>query len=363
MSDYGIAESIYQDACTVAKKDACTAAKKDACTVAKKDAYTVAKMDARTVAKKDACTVAKKDACTAGKKDACATVKKDARAADKEDFAVTAQKGKKEVPEYVDVEDSLQEAIVEMLIARKAQARVCTVQGEPLNAARQEFMAISDRRRQMLEERNMFFKKNSRTRARCQFDCRQGTRYHSDIPIVHGGVLRCILTRVALIIPENKESASSGQQMTRRLATLEELKSKQDRRRESYQWQGKNKPHVAAHVFRQFEWEQRQLEAWEKDIDKQMKELRRSAGEHEERDRPTAHTSLFNEATGGPCPGHEHQAQRPWQASTNVVGVESVGVRDAATVDNRPISRGRKDRGVCPTKAEQQQQRLQERTS
>ena len=65
------------------------------------------------------------------------------------------------------------------------------------------------------------------------------------------------MTQVALIIPEDEESASRGQQTTRRLATLEELKSKQDRRREWYEWHGKNKPHVAAHVFRQFEWEQR----------------------------------------------------------------------------------------------------------
>ena len=226
MSDHGMAESIHQHACTVAKKDACPVAKKDAC----------------HVAKKDACTVAKKDACTA--------VKKDVRAADKEDFAVTAQKKKKEPPEYVDVEDSLQEAIVEMLIARKAQARVRTVQGQPVTAAGQEFMAISDRRRQMLEERDKFFKDNPRTQACCQYDCRQRTRYHSDIAFVHGGVLRCIVTGVALIIPEDKESASSGQQTTRRLATLEELKSKPDRRREWYEWHGKNKPHVAAHVFR-----------------------------------------------------------------------------------------------------------------
>ena len=339
MSDHGIAESIHQDACTVAKKDACTFAKKDAC----------------PVAKKDACTVAKKDACTA--------VKKDVRAADKEDFAVTAQKKKKEPPEYVDVEDSLQEAIVEMLIARKAQARVRTVQGQPVTAAGQEFMAISDRRQQMLEERDKFFQDNPRTQACCQYDCRQRTRYHSDIAFVHGGVLRCMVTRVALIIPEDKGSASSGQQKTRRLATLEELKSKQDRRREWYEWHGKNKPHLAAHVFRQFEWEQRQLEAWEKEKDKQMKEPQRSAGEHQERDRPTAHTSLFNEVTGSPCSGHEQQARRPWQGRTNVERVERVGVRDAATVDNRPVSRGRKDRGVRPTKAERQRRRLQERSS
>ena len=128
MSDHGIAESIHQDACTVAKKDACAVAKKDVC----------------TVAKKDACPVAKKDACTVAKKNACTAVKKDVRAADKEDFAVTAQK-KKEPPEYGDVEDSLREAIVEMLIARKAQARVRTVQGPPVTAAGQEFMAILKR--------------------------------------------------------------------------------------------------------------------------------------------------------------------------------------------------------------------------
>ena len=58
-------------------------------------------------------------------------VKKDVRAADKEDFAVTAQKKKKEPPEYVDVEDSLQEAIVEMLIARKAQARCAPFKDNP----------------------------------------------------------------------------------------------------------------------------------------------------------------------------------------------------------------------------------------
>ena len=226
MSDHGIAESIHQDACTVAKKHSCPVAKKDAC----------------PVAKKDVCTVAKKDACTA--------VKKDVRAADREDFVVTAQKKKKKPPEYVDVEDSLQEAIVEMLIARKAQARVHNVQGQPVTAAGQEFMAITDRRRQMLEECDKFFKDNPRTQACCQYDCRQRTRYHSDIAFVHGGVLRCIVTGVALIIPEDKESASSGQQTTRRLATLEELKSKQDRRREWYEWHGKNKPHSAAHVFR-----------------------------------------------------------------------------------------------------------------
>ena len=127
MSDHGIAESIHPDACTVAKKDACTVAKKDVCTAVSQDVCTVAKKDACPVAKKDACTVAKKDACTA--------VKKDVRAADKEDFAVMAQKKKKEPPEYVDVEDSLQEAIVEMLIATKAQARVRTVQGQPVMAA------------------------------------------------------------------------------------------------------------------------------------------------------------------------------------------------------------------------------------
>ena len=171
------------------------------------------------------------------------------------------------------------------------------------------------------------------------------------------------MTRVALVIPDDKVSASSGQQTTRRLATLEELKSKQDGRREWYEWHGKNKPHVAAHVFHQFEWEQRPLEAWEKEKDKQMKEPQRSAGEHQERDRPTAHTSLFNEVTGSPCPGHEHQARRPWRASTNVERVERVGVRDAATVDNRTVSRGRKDRGVRPTKAERQRRRLQERSS
>ena len=324
MSDHGIAESIHQaactvakkdactvaekDTCTVAKKDACTVAKKDACTVAKKDACTVAKKDACTVAKKDACTIAKRDACTAAKKDACAAVKKDAHAANKEDFAVTAQKGKKELPEYVDVEDSLQEVIVEMLIARKARARVRTVQGQSVTAARQEFMAISDRRRQMLEKRDKFFKNNPRTRACCQYDCRQRTRYHSDIAFVHGGVLKCIVTRVALIIPEDKESTSSGEQTTKRLATLQEWKSKQDRQREWHGWHGKNKPHVAAHVFRQFEWEQLQLKAWEREIDKQMKEPQRSAGEHQERDRPTTHMSLFNEVTGSPCPGHEHQA-------------------------------------------------------
>ena len=363
MSDHGIAESIHQDACTVAKKDACTVAKKDVCTAVSQDACTVAKKDVCPVAKKDACPVAKKDARTVAKKDACIAVKKDVRAADKEDFAVTAQKKKKEPPEYVDVEDSLQEAIVEMLIARKAQARVRTVQGQPVTAAGQEFMAISDRRRQMFEERNKFFEDNPRTQACCQYDCRQRTRYRSDIAFVHGGVLRCIVTRVALVIPDDKGSASSGQQTTRRLATLEELKSKQDRRREWYQWHGKNKPHVAAHVFRQFEWEQRQLEAWEKEKDKQMKEPQRSAGEHQECDRPTAHTSLFNEVTGSPCPGHEHQARRPWQASTNVERAERVAVRDAATVDNRPVSRGRKDRGVRPTKAERQRRRLQERSS
>ena len=178
MSDHGIAESIHQDACTVAKKDACTVAKKDACTVAKKDAC--------TVAKKDACTVAKKDACTAVKKDACTAVKKDARAADNADFAVMAQKGKKEPPGYVDVKDSLQVAIVEMLIARKAQARVSTVQGQPVTTAGQEFMATFDRRRQMLEECDKFFKDNPRTQACCQYDCRQRTGYHSDIAFVHG---------------------------------------------------------------------------------------------------------------------------------------------------------------------------------
>ena len=156
MSDHGIAESIHQDACTVAKKDACTVAKKDAC----------------TVAKKDACTVAKKDACTVAKKDACTAVKKDARAADNADFAPTAQKGKKEPPGYVDIKDNLQGAIVEMLIARKAQARVRTVQGQPVTKAGQEFMATFDRRRQMLEERDKFFKDNPRTQACCQHDCR-----------------------------------------------------------------------------------------------------------------------------------------------------------------------------------------------
>ena len=144
-----------------------------------------------------------------------------------------------------------------MLIARKAQARVRTVQRQPVTAAGQEFMAIFDRRRQTLEERNKFFKDNPRTQACCQYDCRQRTRYHSDIAFVHAGVLRCILTRVALIIPEDKESASSGQKTTRRLATLEELKSKKERRREWYEWHRKNKLHVAAHVFRQFQWEQR----------------------------------------------------------------------------------------------------------
>ena len=169
-------------------------------------------------------------------------------------------------------------------------------------------MAISDRRRQMLEERDKFFEDIPRTQACCQYDCRQHTRYHSDIAFVHGRVLRCIVTRVALIVPKEKGSASSGQQTTRRLPTLEELKSKQDRRREWYEWHGKNKPHVAAHVFRQFQWEQRQLEAWEKEKDKQMKEPQRSAGEHHKRDRPTAHTSLFNEVTGSPCPGHDESA-------------------------------------------------------
>ena len=239
MSDHGIAESIHQDACTVAKKDACTVAKKDVCTAVSQDACTVAKKDFCPVAKKDACPVAKKDACTA--------VKKDVRAADKEDFAVTAQKKKKEPPEYVDVEDSLQEAIVEMLIAGKAQARVRTVQGQPVTAAGQEFITISDRRRQMLEERNRFFEDNPRTQACCQCDYRQRTRYHSDIAFVHGGALRCIVTRVALVIPDDKGSASSGQQTTRRLATLEELKIKPDRRREWYEWHRKDKPHVAAH--------------------------------------------------------------------------------------------------------------------
>ena len=215
----------------------------------------------------------------------------------------------------------------------------------------------------MLEERDKFLKDNPCTQAWCQYDCRQRTRYHSDIAFVHGGVLRCIVTRVALIIPEYKESASSGQQTTRRLATREELKSKQDRPREWYEWHGKNKPHVAAHVFCQFKWEQRQLKAWEKEKEKQMKEPQRSAGEHQERDRPTAHTSLFNEVTGSPRPGHEHQARRPWQAGTNVERVQRVGVRDVATVDNRPVSRGRKDRGVRPTKAERQRRRLQERSS
>ena len=347
MSDHGIAESIHQDVCTAVCQDARTVAKKDVCPVAKKDACPVAKKDARTVAKKDACTA----------------VKKDVRAADKEDFALTTQKKKKEPPEYMDVEDSLQEAIVEMLIARKAQARVRTVQGQPVTAAGLEFMAISDRRRQMMEEHDRFFKENPCTQACCQYDCRQRTRYHSDIAFVHGGVLRCIVTRVALVIPNDKGSACSGQQTTRRLATLEELRSKQDRRREWYEWHGKNKPHVAAHVFRQLEWQQRQFEAWEKEKDKQMKEPQRSAGEHQERDRPTAHTSLFNEVTGSPCPGHEHQARRPWQASTNVERVERMGVGDAATVDNRPVSRGRKDRGVRPTKAERQRRRLQDRSS
>ena len=265
MTDHGIVESIHQDACTVAKKDACSVVKQDACTVAKKDACTVSMEDACTVARKDVCTAVKKDACTAVKKDAPAADKEDAcpevktdhhcgasatssategtsaagwpanrcgKRAAKEDFAVTAEKGKKEPPEYVDVEDSLQEAIVVMLIARKAQARVRTVQGQPVTAAAQEFMAISDRRRQMLEERDKFFKDNARTQSCCQYDCRQRTRYHSDIAFVHGGVLRCIVTRVALIIPEDKESASSGQQTTRRLATLEEAKTKNDRRRE-----------------------------------------------------------------------------------------------------------------------------------
>ena len=226
-----------------------------------------------------------------------------------------------------------------------------------------EFMVISDRRRQMLEEGDKILEDNPHTQACCQYDCRQRTRYHSDVAFVHAGVLRCIVTRVALIIPKDKGSASSGQQTTRRLATLEELKSKQDRRREWYELHGKNKPHVAANVFRQLESEQRQLEAWEKEKDKQMKEPQRSAGEHQERDRPTAQLSLFNEVTGSPSPGHEHQARRPWQASTNVERVERVGVRDAATVDNRPVSRRRKDRGVRPTKAERQRRRLQERSS
>ena len=149
--------------------------------------------------------------------------------APKEDFAVTAQKGKKELPKYRDVEDSLQEAVVEMLFARKAQATVRIVQGQPVTAAGQEFMAISDRRRQMLVERDKFFKDNQRAQECCQYDCRHRTRYHSDIAFVHGGLLRCMVTRVALNIPEDRESASSGQQTTRRVATLEDSKSEQDR--------------------------------------------------------------------------------------------------------------------------------------
>ena len=188
--------------------------------------------------------------------------------APKEDFAVTAQKGKKEPPEYRDVEDSLREAVVEMLIARKAQARVGILQGQPVTAAGQELMAMSDRRRQMLEDRDKFLKDNPRTQACCQYDCRQRTRYHSDMTFVHGGVLRCMVTRVALIIAEDKESASSGQQTTRRVATLVELKSEHHRRREWYDWHGKDKPRVAAHVFRQFELQQHQIEAWEKEEDK-----------------------------------------------------------------------------------------------
>ena len=145
---------------------------------------------------------------------------------------MTAQNGKKDPAEYVALEDSLQEAIVEMLIAKKAQTQVRTVQGQPVTAARQEFMAISDRRRQMFKERDKFFKDNPRTQACCQYDCRQRTRYHSDIALLHGVVQRCIVTRVAMIIPEDTESASSGRQRTRGVATLEELKSKQDRQRE-----------------------------------------------------------------------------------------------------------------------------------
>ena len=127
--------------------------------------------------------------------------------APKEHFAVTAQKGKTEPLKYVDVEDSLQEAMVEMLIARKTQAQVRTVNGQPATAARQEFMAIADRRQRMLEERNKSFNDNPRTQACYQYDCRQRMKYHGDIAFVHGGVLRCIVTRVALIIPEDKESA------------------------------------------------------------------------------------------------------------------------------------------------------------
>ena len=56
--------------------------------------------------------------------------------APKDDFTVTAQKEKTEAPEYVDIEDSLQEAMVEMLIARKTHVRVRTVQGQPATAAR-----------------------------------------------------------------------------------------------------------------------------------------------------------------------------------------------------------------------------------
>ena len=59
-------------------------------------------------------------------------------------------------------------------------------------------------------------------------------------------------------------------------------------------------PHVPEHVFRQFELEQRQCEAWEKEKDKKMREPQRSAGEHGERDRPPAHKSLFKQVKEAP---------------------------------------------------------------
>ena len=111
-------------------------------------------------------------------------------------------------------------------------------------------MAIADRRRHIVAEGNKFFKDNPSTQACCRYDCTQRTKYHSDIALVHGGVLRCIVTRVASIIPEDKEPAAGGQHTTRRLATLGELQSKQDRPRKWCEWLGNNKPHVAAHVFR-----------------------------------------------------------------------------------------------------------------
>ena len=46
-----------------------------------------------------------------------------------------------------------------------------------------------------------------------------------------------------------------------------------------------------------------------------MREPQRSAGEHQERDKPMAHKWLLKEVTGSPCPGHEDWKQTEWSGA------------------------------------------------